>query len=113
MSDETLDVLTRLMAPFVPFVTDYLWQHLHADADSVHLATWPEAADLPADPALVAQMRLVRDLVELGRLGPGITAEQPHLADRLTRDAREQLGRRSFIHVGVCDEQGPLGEGDA
>ncbi|EWM19290.1 isoleucine--tRNA ligase [Kutzneria sp. 744] len=64
---ETLDVLTRLMAPFVPFVTDYLWQHLHADADSVHLAAWPEAAGLPADPALVAQMRLVRDLVELGR----------------------------------------------
>ncbi|MFC0548637.1 isoleucine--tRNA ligase [Kutzneria chonburiensis] len=64
---EALDVLTRLMAPFVPFTTDYLWQHLHADADSVHLATWPSAADLPADDALVAQMRLVRDLVELGR----------------------------------------------
>jgi isoleucyl-tRNA synthetase len=64
---EVLDVLTRLMAPFVPFVTDYVWQHLHADADSVHLASWPSAAALPSDAALVAQMRLVRDLVELGR----------------------------------------------
>ena len=64
---EALDVLTRLLAPFVPFVTDYLWQHLHTDADSVHLAAWPSAADLPADPTLVAQMRQVRDLVELGR----------------------------------------------
>ena len=64
---EALDVLTRLLAPFVPFVTDYVWQHLHADADSVHLAAWPAAADLDANPALLAQMRLVRDLVELGR----------------------------------------------
>jgi isoleucyl-tRNA synthetase len=64
---EVLDVLARLMAPFVPFITDHLWQHLQADADSVHLAAWPSAEDLPDDPGLVQQMRLVRDLVELGR----------------------------------------------
>jgi isoleucyl-tRNA synthetase len=64
---EVMDVLTRLLAPFVPFVTDYVWQHLHADADSVHLTSWPSTTGLTPDPALVARMRLVRDLVELGR----------------------------------------------
>ena len=45
---DCLDVLTRLLAPFVPFVTERVWQALFAEVsgvDSVHLATWPDTAD--------------------------------------------------------------------
>ena len=41
---ECLDVLTRLLAPFMPFVTERVWSALvarHRAADSVHLASWP------------------------------------------------------------------------
>ena len=42
---ECLDVLTRLLAPFVPFVTEQVWGALFAQQDgspdSVHLASWP------------------------------------------------------------------------
>jgi isoleucyl-tRNA synthetase len=44
---ECLNVLTRLMAPVAPFVTDEVWSRLRAAAgeqdwpDSVHLARWP------------------------------------------------------------------------
>src|SRR3954452_20809294 len=69
---ETLEVLTRLLAPFVPFITESVWQAvvtpMQSDGpDSVHLASWPqpEAAYIDAD--LIPQMRLVRRLVELGR----------------------------------------------
>src|SRR6185437_17168622 len=40
-----LDALTRMLAPIIPFLADYLWGVLRAaDApESVHLATWPTA----------------------------------------------------------------------
>jgi isoleucyl-tRNA synthetase len=64
-----LDILTRLMAPITPFVTDYVWGVLRAaDApDSVHLASWPAADPALIDTELADQMALVRRLVELGR----------------------------------------------
>ncbi len=79
---DCLDVLTRLMAPFVPFVTERVWQALFAEAtgvESVHLAAWP-ATDAPTDPALSTQVALVRRVVELGRAaraGSGVKTRQP------------------------------------
>jgi isoleucyl-tRNA synthetase len=69
---EVLDGLTRLMAPFTPFVTDEVWTRAVAPglgdaADSVHLTSWPTVDEDARDDALVAQMDLVRRLVELGR----------------------------------------------
>jgi isoleucyl-tRNA synthetase len=61
------------MAPFTPFVTEEVWSRvvrpgLGADApDSVHLASWPAVDADARDPQLVAQVDLVRRLVELGR----------------------------------------------
>ncbi|MGY1835410.1 isoleucine--tRNA ligase [Blastococcus sp. SYSU DS0510] len=69
---EVLDGLTRLMAPFTPFVTDEVWARavvpgLDGAEDSVHLASWPQVDETALDDALVEQMALVRRLVELGR----------------------------------------------
>jgi isoleucyl-tRNA synthetase len=65
-------VLTRLMAPFTPFVTEEVWARAVVPgrqdaADSVHLSSWPEVDPSARDEALVAQVALVRRLVELGR----------------------------------------------
>ncbi|WP_061300298.1 isoleucine--tRNA ligase [Herbidospora cretacea] len=66
---ECLETVTRLMAPLVPFTTDYVWEALRTpDApSSVHLATWPKVDEAHVNPALSEQMALVRRLVELGR----------------------------------------------
>ena len=69
---ETLEILTRLMAPLTPFVTERVWQDLFVatDADapaSVHLASWPKCDDALIDGNLEASMDLTRRLVELGR----------------------------------------------
>ena len=67
---ECLHVLTRLLAPFVPFVTERVWEALFATTggvDSVHLTSWPAADTTLVDADLTAQMALVRRLVELGR----------------------------------------------
>ena len=76
---EVLDGLTRLMAPFTPFVTEEVWGRAVLPGlvgpaaaravDSVHLATWPVVDEDARDDALVAQVDLVRRLVELGRSG--------------------------------------------
>ncbi|HEU5007901.1 MAG TPA: isoleucine--tRNA ligase [Jatrophihabitantaceae bacterium] len=66
---ECLQVLTRLLAPFIPFVTEQVWGALFAASsdDSVHLATWPVSDPAAVDEQLSEQVALVRRLVELGR----------------------------------------------
>jgi isoleucyl-tRNA synthetase len=57
-----LHVLCRVAAPLLPLVTDEVFHGLTGER-SVHLTDWPDAASLPADPALVAAMDEVRDVV--------------------------------------------------
>jgi isoleucyl-tRNA synthetase len=69
---ECVETLARLLAPFVPFVTERVWQDLvrpvTPDApESVHMAPWPESDDAAVDDVLAAQVALTRRLVELGR----------------------------------------------
>src|SRR3954449_2626060 len=69
---EVLDVLTRLMAPFTPFVTEEVWSRAVVpgrpdSVDSVHLASWPAVDEAARDERLVEQVALVRRMVELGR----------------------------------------------
>jgi len=69
---ETLDVLTRLMAPIAPFVTERVWQDLRRASDpsaptSVHLARWPSYDESLVDEDLESATALARRLVELGR----------------------------------------------
>ncbi|MCU1493484.1 MAG: isoleucyl-tRNA synthetase [Acidimicrobiaceae bacterium] len=54
-----LSVLCRVAAPLLPFLTESVYKGLTGDR-SVHLADWPDAEDLLADPTLVEQMDLVR-----------------------------------------------------
>jgi isoleucyl-tRNA synthetase len=66
---EALVVLTKLMAPFTPFLADYVWGVLRPgdSPESVHLASWPVHDASLIDESLSAQMALARRLVELGR----------------------------------------------
>jgi isoleucyl-tRNA synthetase len=74
---ECLYVVTLLMAPITPFITERVWQDMFAATSdelppSVHLAPWPRVPDRHSDGALVddelaAGVALTRRLVELGR----------------------------------------------
>ncbi|WP_310962989.1 isoleucine--tRNA ligase [Nocardioides terrisoli] len=67
---ECLRMVTLLMAPLTPFITERVWQDLFTGADaaaSVHLASWPVVDDSLIDDELAGQVDLVRRLVELGR----------------------------------------------
>ena len=69
---ECLYVVTLLLAPLVPFVTERIWQDVVRPVwpevpDSVHLAVWPMVDGALVDEGLAEQMALVRRVVELGR----------------------------------------------
>ncbi|MEY4348013.1 MAG: hypothetical protein RIS43_432, partial [Actinomycetota bacterium] len=66
---EALKTLTQVMAPFMPFITERVWQDLFADdaIPSVHLSQWPTIDNSIINEKLSSHMDLVRRLVELGR----------------------------------------------
>jgi isoleucyl-tRNA synthetase len=78
--------LTKLLAPFVPFLAEDMYQGLALPfarpglAKSVHLTDWPEVDDSLIDEGLEDRMALVREIVEKGhaaRKEAGIKVRQP------------------------------------
>ncbi len=67
---ECLEVLSRLMAPFVPFLAETIFRGLYApstELKSVHLACWPEVEDHLIDPTLMENTAILQKVVSLGR----------------------------------------------
>ncbi|MBI2827459.1 MAG: isoleucine--tRNA ligase [Planctomycetia bacterium] len=70
---ECLVTTAKLVAPFVPFIAETLWQNLVVAVfgdralESVHLCDYPTAEAAQIDERLSARMALVRDIVSLGR----------------------------------------------
>jgi len=69
---ECLTTLARLMAPFVPFFAETIYQNLEANrlanaSESVHLCDWPKADPALIDNKLLEQMELAREIAALGR----------------------------------------------
>jgi isoleucyl-tRNA synthetase len=62
---EVLVVSARLLAPFAPFLSD--WLHRELVGASVHLAPYRRAGAVASDPALERAMSEVRTLARLGR----------------------------------------------
>ena len=81
---EVLLATMKLLAPFMPFVTDTMYRNLATGRsdlpDSVHLTDWPVAAPEWTDDELRRQMASVRRLVVTGlaaRNAAGIKVRQP------------------------------------
>jgi isoleucyl-tRNA synthetase len=79
----TLLTLSKIMAPFTPFITDTIFVNLTKD-DSVHLADWPEFSSVLSltseDSKILEEMEKIRDIVEkihAKRKESGIPVRQP------------------------------------
>ena len=67
-----LVTLIKIAAPFVPFMTDEIYQNLVVNLDktapeSVHLCLWPEVNEKEIDKKLEDEMDLAYKIVKLGR----------------------------------------------
>lgn len=121
---ETLDVVTRLMAPMAPFVTERVWQDLFVAAvpdaaASVHLADWPMADAAAVDVGLNAGMALARRLVELGRSARSdarVKTRQPLRRLLVSSVAHGRLGEELLaeiaaeLNVGTVEPFGSAGD---
>ena len=63
---EILVGICKMVAPFVPFISEEIYQNLTED-ESVHLAYYPEVNEELINREVEEKMDLVRDLVGLGR----------------------------------------------
>jgi len=69
---ECLLTTSKLVAPFVPFLAETLWQNLAGvfgdqALQSVHLCDYPQAESSAVDETLSERMRLLREIASLGR----------------------------------------------
>jgi valyl-tRNA synthetase len=71
---DTLERALRLLHPYMPFVTEEIWQHLKAAwpgstdwAESLMITRWPEADDARLDDQAEADMTLLMDLIRQTR----------------------------------------------
>ncbi len=113
---QVLITLSRLLAPFMPFVSEAIHQNLTAGRkgwpDSVHLCDWPVADPAWVDAGLRREMARVRRLVESGhaaRNTAGIKVRQPlramtaaetPLAPELEGILLEELNIKSVRYAG-------------
>ena len=58
-----LECSLRLLQPFMPFITEELWQRLPATGESVMAASWPAAADFKRDTVADDEMSLIQSVV--------------------------------------------------
>jgi isoleucyl-tRNA synthetase len=99
----TLEVVTRVAAPLLPFTTEEIWRGL-TGARSVHLTDWPDASDLPADDDLVAAMDRSREICSVAsglRKAVGLRTRLP-LQD-LTVVTSDVTALKSFVAI-VAEE---------
>jgi len=60
---DTLDRILRLLHPFMPFITEEIWQHLPGAGRSIAVATFPEAREEWRDEAVERAMALLQEVV--------------------------------------------------
>ncbi|HEY3758960.1 MAG TPA: isoleucine--tRNA ligase [Solirubrobacteraceae bacterium] len=115
--------ISRLLAPFCPFIADELYDNLDGTLASVHLCDFPTAADLaPRDLELEEAMAIARQTVRLGLAARGqakIKVRQPlreavvvaagrerAAIERLADTVREELNVRQIRFVSGAQELG-------
>jgi isoleucyl-tRNA synthetase len=120
---ECLLIVSKLLAPFCPFVADEIYDNLDGTLASVHLCDFPVGDALPArDRELEEAMAIARETVRLGlraRKQSGIKVRQPlaeaavvadgrerAAIERLAEIVREELNVRRLRFVEASDELG-------
>ncbi len=118
----TLVTLSKLLAPFTPFIADEMYENLDGSEPSVHLTDFPIAAE--RDIALEDAMAVARETVRLGlaaRSQAKVKLRQPLRAaivvasgaereaiERLADIVRDELNVRELRFVSEADELGEV-----
>ncbi len=64
---EVLSGTMTLLHPFMPFITEEIWQHLPHQGDSIMISSWPQAQDDLLDKEAEEQMELIMEIIKVVR----------------------------------------------
>ncbi|CAH1201060.1 MULTISPECIES: valine--tRNA ligase [Paenibacillus] len=62
-----LDQTMRLIHPFMPYISEEIWQHLPHEGETITLAAWPTYDPAMENPEAVAEMNLLMDTIRAVR----------------------------------------------
>ena len=104
--------MTRLLAPFTPFLAEAIYQNLAAGRlpgapDSVHLDDWPEVDAAAIDEQLSADVALVQRMVSLGRAARAkaqVKVRQPLATALLLPRSERELGALERMAGQIAEE---------
>jgi isoleucyl-tRNA synthetase len=110
-----LTELSKLMAPFTPFVAEEIYKNMTQE-ESVHLADFPKTDEKLIDAELNEQMRITRRFVKLGlaaRAKAGIKVRQPlseflinqPVDEELTDLIRDEVNVKKIRFVGSIEQE--------
>lgn len=94
----TLEALSRMMAPFAPFLSDHLYQELKffggQTEESVHLCSYPDAQEGLINATLETAVDRMQQVVILGRqkrIGEGVKVKTPLKTLKIVHQDQELL----------------------
>ncbi|WP_258360959.1 valine--tRNA ligase [Moorella sulfitireducens (nom. illeg.)] len=109
---EVLGKSLQLLHPFMPFITEEIWQHLPGKRESIMISPWPRVLpgrdDREAEEAMeliMAVIRAVRNLRSEMNVPPGRTAEVILVAGA---DKDRQILQRASLYLEVLAAASPV-----
>ncbi len=114
---QVLVSVAKLIAPIVPYLAEELYISLGA-GESVHLADFPQSESQSIDPALEEEMRVIIDLVYLGRAARNacqikvrqplqkmyVPARHKPTVERMFSLVQEEVNIREIVYVAEDDD---------
>jgi len=99
---EVLDLLLRLLHPFMPFVTEELWQKIPHRGEFLAVAAWPRGEEARIDQKVERDMELLQDfVVKVRNLRVETNIDPSRRIDVLVHAESPRNAR-------LIEEQGPL-----
>lgn len=86
-----LDQTMRLLHPFMPFVTEEIWQQLPHEGESITVASWPQVRSELSNHEAAEQMRLLVDIIRAVR--------------NIRAEVNTPLSKPITLHIKAKDEQ--------
>lgn len=111
---EVLIILSKVMAPFTPFIAENVYQKVSNDKNSVHLQIWPEVQYDLIKEKVLKDMDIVRKVVNIAlaiRKEQGISVRQP-LNRLLIYDLKLKTEFKQIIAEELNVKNVEVGDGD-
>ena len=97
--------LSEIIAPFVPFLSEELYQKMTGSKESVHLLDWPEAGKI--DEAVLEKMKRTRDIITEGlalRMQKSETEDQIKVRQPLSELVYDGEELNEYYEAIIADE---------